>query len=159
MKTVDQIVAQIKAWEPDFFGFRSSDLLKYLPFEAAKPFLKDDATAETWAESGYPHELTFDAVLKVVHDYMEFAWGKANDERGLSAGRSIDHMSAWLWLLGDDALAEAIRDYGMYGKPQLRAICEKFDWDWRKWDNGDWGNTEGGPYVPPEMVPTFEVST
>ena len=27
---------------------------------------------------------------------------EANDERGLSAGRSMDHYSAWTWLAGDD---------------------------------------------------------
>ena len=33
---------------------------------------------------------------------MTFAWDKANNERNLSAGRSINHFEVWLWLLGDE---------------------------------------------------------
>ena len=70
-------------------------------------------------------------------EYMEFAWGKANGKRGLSAGRSMDHFSIWLWLDGEDDLAQSIRqEYEFYGKPQLVQICAYLELDPSKWDNG-----------------------
>ena len=84
---------------------------------------------------------------------MAFAWEKANHRRGISAGRSLDHMSAWLWLLGHDEAADAMLDHDHYGKPRLRAICEAFGWDWRQWDDGRWTNEEQADgLAPPEHV-------
>ena len=90
-----------------------------------------------------------DAVKERMRRYMDFAWEKANHRRGLSAGRSITQMSAWLWLLGRDAAAEQIRDYDQSGKPRLRAICEAFGWDWKQWDDGEWSNDEAAAGTPP----------
>ena len=67
---------------------------------------------------------------------MEFAWDKANNCRGISASRSIDHYSVWIWLLGDEDKLSDIRDYEYYGKPQLVEICELYGWDHSKWDDG-----------------------
>jgi hypothetical protein len=92
-----------------------------------------------------------------MHDYMSFAWDKANNCRGLSAGRSIDHMKAWLWLLGESEMAAKIAHFSHYGKPQLRAICERFGWDWRAWDDGEWRNNEDDDGVKPEDVPAIDL--
>jgi hypothetical protein len=53
-------------------------------------------------------------------------------------------MQAWLWLLGDEyrGAVEELNDYDHYGKPQLRAICERLDIDWRSLDDGRWTNEE-----------------
>ena len=68
---------------------------------------------------------------------MAFAWGKANGRRGLSAGRSLAHYSAWLWLVGNEELAEEIRKYQFHGKPQLIKICEFLGLDAAQWDDGE----------------------
>ena len=73
---------------------------------------------------------------------MGFAWDKANNRRGLSSGRSIDHMRTWLWLDGKDDLAEQIEDYEYYGKPQLVAVCNEYGIDWKQYDDGEWVNNE-----------------
>ncbi|AFU87414.1 hypothetical protein CcrSwift_gp244 [Caulobacter phage CcrSwift] len=155
-RSTADIIARIKVLEEDptdFFGFQANDLVCYLPFEAAKPWLNENATPEVWT----PNVNTPEAIKQVILDYMEFAWDKANNRRGLSAGRSLDHMKAWLWMLDEDAAwvaALKLSDYTHYGKPQLRAICKRFGWDWTAWDDGAWGNSEHREIdVRPEDVP------
>ena len=156
MRTDAEILTRVEAVESlDFFGTQAGDLLEVLPFDAVKPFLKDDATEADWK----PLPRDQRSVKARIHEYMEFAWGKANGCRGLSAARSLDHMSAWLWLLGYDEAANTITDYDRYGKPQLRAICEHFGWDWTVWDNGEWVNSEDGPDLGvPETVAPLPVT-
>lgn len=146
MRTDAEILAHIAAVESDdFFGFIRGDLISYLPFESAKPFLKDDVTPKDWKERPRDRE----SVIAQIEAYMPFAWDKANNRRGLSAGRSINHMQAWLWMLGEETAADSISHYTLYGKPQLRAICEHFGWDWSQWDGGLWTNYEHGDGSPP----------
>jgi hypothetical protein len=148
------IITRIEALEADitdFFGFQKGDLIGYLPFEDAKRWLKDTAKPEDWT----PTVNTPEAIKQDMLDYMSFAWDKANNRRGLSAGRSLDHMKAWLWLLGEDeAWVEAVKlsEYSHYGKPQLRAICKRFGWDWTQWDDGRWSNSESGDDRTPEEI-------
>jgi len=137
LRTQEEIVAHIHAIVgDDFFGFQKSDMLNYLDYDHAKPFLKDGVAREQWdtARTPYSHE----AVLKEMSEYMEFAWEKANNCRGLSASRTDDHYTAWVWLMGDDAFV-AKRDaieYEHYGKERLIAVCDHYGWDWQQWDNG-----------------------
>lgn len=145
-RTEEEIVAKIHVMkESDFFGFITSDLVHYLSYENAKQFLKPEITEEKWT----PLKRERDSITDQMYEYMEFAWDKANNCRGLSANRSINHMQAWLWMLGEDLASEEIEDYSHYGKPQLRAICEKFGWDWKKWDNGRWANNDEEEGVQP----------
>lgn len=139
----------------DFFGTIHSDLVHYLPFELAKAFLIDTVKEENWKPNGREA----DDIKKQILDYMEFAWGKANNCRGLSAGRSINHMQAWLWMLGETNAATAIGVYSHYGKPQLRAICEHFGWDWKQWDDGSWRNNESDVGMPPRDAATLTWNT
>ena len=126
MKTQQEILDRIEeVKDADFFGAIRSDLIGFLSFDSAKSFLKEDVTNDDWT----PKTADRESILKEMHDYMDFAWSKANDNRGLSAGRSLMHMQAWLWLLGEDQAINDIDDYTHYGKPQLRAICEHFGWD------------------------------
>lgn len=141
-RTSEDIVARIKEIGPeDFFGWEGSDLVAYLPFDMAKQFLKDDATAEQWAEDDRP--TTRESVVAEIVDYMPFAWEKANDQRGISANRSISHMRAWTWLL-DDGTYEKMEalEYQHYGKEKLVSVCESLGLDWEQWDDGE--RTNGG---------------
>lgn len=145
MKTTAEIFARIEEIkEADFFGFQRGDLISFLPFDAARLFLNEGVTARNWKTQ----EPTKEAVLAEMLDYMTFAWEKANDCRGLSASRSIEHMKAWLWLLGDDLGEKLENMYEYYGKPCLAAICEKYGWDWRSLDDGRWRNSEDDPGIP-----------
>ena len=50
---------------------------------------------------------------------------KAKDQRGLSAGRSINHFQELLWLLGDDDILDL--NYTDYGIANLKKIAEKYN--------------------------------
>jgi hypothetical protein len=96
-RTQEEIVARIK-WEKewnDFLNFAIEDLIVYLDFVHAQHYLKAEVTEESWIKSSKDPK-------QEITDYMPFAWDKANNCRGLSAGRSIDHLRAWLWLAGED---------------------------------------------------------
>ena len=65
-----------------------------------------------------------------MRTYMAFALGKAEDHRGLSAGRSVDKLRAWAWVLcDDDRFREGQQPYRNYGVPILKAMCEHYGFD------------------------------
>lgn len=131
MRTDKEIIERVNAIShSDFFGFESADLITCLPFNSAKPFLKEGVTEEEWQ----PDPRDRESVLKRMVDYMPFAWEKANNERGISAGRSMSHYSAWIWLAGDDL--GNLNRYNYYGKDNLVKICEFYGWDSSQWDDG-----------------------
>lgn len=139
-RTTEEILAKIREYRGktlDMFGTRVGDWIEFLAFDDAKEFLKPDATEADWNTQGAPFARDAETIKDKMKDYMPFAWGKANDERGLSANRSLHHMEAWLWMIGEEAaMAALFAEYIDYGKPQLRAICEKFGWAWEGWNDG-----------------------
>ena len=150
MRTDDEIKARMQSLEKeDWMGIERNDLFVALSYEAAKPDLKEGTTAEQYADAGGGKN-TAEHWRQTILDYMPFAWDKANHCRGISASRSISHMSAWLWLLGDEVpepLMERVsqQKYQFYGKELLASICELFQWDWTQWDDGQWRRREDGP--------------
>lgn len=145
MRTDTEILERMETVkENDSLGFQRSDLINFLSFEAAKPFLKDGVTEEEWKKVMQSKER--DAVLKTIKGYMSFAWDKANNYRGLSAGRSINHFISWIWMI-DEEFCKVIEDeyennYQYYGKDILQKICEHFGIDHKGWDNGERVNQE-----------------
>ncbi len=131
MRTDEEILARINKIENDFLGFSTSDLVRCLPFEQAKPFLTDSAKEEEWTVE--PHDR--ESLLARMLNYMPFAWGKANNMRGISAARSLSHYQEWIWLAGDD-LGD-FSDYQYYGKDELVRICEHYGWEHAQWDDGE----------------------
>lgn len=126
MKTPREIFDRIKQVENrDYMGFSTGVLLGYLPYKKAKEFLKEEATEEEWKHDN-PSEKQ---VKGDMEEYMGFALGKVEDHRGISSGRSIEKMTEWLWLLGDDELVNFATDsehYENYGAPILKKICDKY---------------------------------
>jgi hypothetical protein len=151
--TVAEIHERIAATEArDFLGFERGEYIRALPFDEARRYLVPDATPELWSEP-----LLGERALDEARGYMAFAWGKANDCRGISANRSVMHLVAWLWLAGERALSDEIQRefedrYCYYGKPILRRICERFGWDWRSLDNGRWCNSESEDGVSADIA-------
>ena len=130
-RTDDEIISRINVvTDRDFFGFEVSDLVVRLEYEKAKQFIPTDVIQKDWeVVSREPAD-----VISMMHDYMPFAWEKANDGRGISAGRSLSHYSAWIWLAGDD-LGDLL-EYEFYGKDKLVLICNHYGWDSSEWDDG-----------------------
>jgi len=138
MRTQEEIVKRFHERKGnDFLGFEVNEYIHYLDYGHAKPFLKKDVESKDWEqEKRTPAER--------IRGYMSFAWEKANNCRGISAGRSLCHMVAWLWLDGQDEFLKEwhnLEDYEYYGKPQLIAICGLYGIDWKKYDDGVRTNT------------------
>lgn len=112
-----------------FLDFTHEVIVSFMPFSPeTKRFFNDDHVKAV--ESGEKEHTVITDIVEAAQellDYMVFAWDKATSERGISAGRSIQKLSAWLWVLGRTDLSvkiESNRLYNPYGAPALIAICE-----------------------------------
>jgi len=137
----------------DFFGFEIADLVEFLTPKEVKLHLAQQFQLERDA-FWEPKDTDFDSVVALVRNYLPFAWDKANNCRGLSADRSLRHMSAWLWLIGLDEKIEGLQEHTYYGKPQLVAICElpEIDVDWKVLDDGAWKTDSSDTGISAEEV-------
>lgn len=111
------------------FDFRPEVLIDYLSFESARPHLKEEYVKEV--EEGikqWEQITTIEKCAQDFLDYMKFAWGKAEDERGISASRSVQKLGMWLWIMNRDDLRMTIEDddlYNPYGAPALIEVCNQ----------------------------------
>lgn len=136
MKSAEKIKGKINAgFANDVFGIAFNDLVEALPFADAKEYLKDEFLMKDSAEAEWESSRikTDDDVKARMLDYLPFAWEKAEDQRGLSADRSIRHFAAWAWLI-DNEFYEKIEDmynnnYFPYGEPILAYISEKLGFE------------------------------
>lgn len=129
MRTQEQIVQRLdRILKTNILaGEVVNDLLEHLEFIHAKKYLKDGITETEWKECYIP--ITPENILKELRDYLPFAFTKAEDQRGISAERSIMHMQNWLWLLEDQPLYDFAcneENYPDYGMPILVKIKEKY---------------------------------
>lgn len=122
-RTEAQLAARISEVSKKPFSFENEVLLAYAPFEIARPYLLSDFEAENWVR--YPLNEA-GPILETARDYAEvIGWDKIKNHRGISAGRTIDKMEAWLWLLGwdpDTIIHQS--NWTNYGAPCLAAVCE-----------------------------------
>jgi hypothetical protein len=131
LRTQEEISQKIEEYakEPNLFDFRPEVLIQHLGWDLAKKYLTDEYLSKVEkGEEKYDYITDIKVVVKDFLDYMVFAWGKAEDERGLSASRSIQKLSAWLWLLNRDDLVTVITDdnlYNPYGSPALIEVCNQ----------------------------------
>lgn len=128
-RTGEEMLARLNAVaEDDVFGFRREVLLAWMPYEQAYAFLRSDTTAEEWAAvvatEGDPD--------RAAEGYLEFAVGKILDHRGISAGRSVDKLTEYAWLLGRDDVVAAMdaEPYEQYGAPKVKAFAVGMGWPW-----------------------------
>lgn len=126
MKTIEDIANYYREHGiDDILGFIGEVLLPYLPADVFREFAKPDADLSDWKAK----PLTVKSVIAEMEEYMEFAWTKVEDHRGISASRSVEKMTAWLWLLEDKEMYAYAKDenhYTNYGAPVLMKICEVY---------------------------------
>lgn len=129
-RTQKEILEFIKTGENDIFGNYYLDvLIDYLNWANVKQFYTDKYIKEIEIEKKEepkPIKDIYEAVQDFL-DYMVFGWMKALDERGLSAGRTILKIGAWLWLFGRKDLFEITQEddlYNHHGMPVLIKVCE-----------------------------------
>lgn len=117
-----EMVRDIQASSGDLFGVTTMHLVNALDYDLAKEFLKPDVTREDWV----PQFKTREDVIKAAEDYLDFAFEKAANERGLSASRSVDHYGAWVFLActREEHNEFAEHEYGWYGVAQLMKAAE-----------------------------------
>ena len=127
LRTQEEIIQRIKANEKNlFFTMTAGDLMKYLPFDIVKEYLEEGLTPSDWKM----FILTKASVIAEMVEYLPFAFMKAEDQRGLSASRSIQHILNWLWLIKDYEMFEFANDddnYFEYGRPILNKVKAKYD--------------------------------
>lgn len=126
MRTQEEIVARIaQTAKADVFGFGIEVLIGSLEYERAMAYIKEGVTREEWGVGVCSDD---SKALQEARDYLTFAWGKAQDHRGISATRSITKLSAYAWLLGMDGVIQRIEaaPYAQYGAPKLRIFAEAF---------------------------------
>jgi len=158
MKTQAEIVDRlVERRKDDHFGFEWQQYASALDRHHIGPFLHEGVVPDEW-KPGW----TAANLFGEMKDYMQFAWDKANNCRGISANRSVMYYVAWLWLNGDDAASAAVQkefdgNYCFYGKPILAAICEFYGWDWKQWDDGKWRTSEDGSAAGPPEQPIFSL--
>lgn len=144
MRTQEEIIGRTREkYKVDILGFEWHQyLLALTPASVCSlrgEIVKSDVDVAKWKQS-----FSCDADIRTAAvDYMAFAWEKANNFRGISAGRSMAHYTAWLWLLGEDGFDD-LDDYKFYGKNELVRICEYLGLDASQWDDGVRLNNEPG---------------
>lgn len=119
-RSQDDIFARAQAAD-DMFGWAQEVLLPYLDFEHAKPILNDGVTVDEWAKyAAVPAKVRDEA-----HSYYVFALGKIEDERGISAERSVVKLREYAWLMGLDDVVAAMdaAGYAPYGAPKVAAFA------------------------------------
>jgi hypothetical protein len=113
----------------DFFGFSGEVFTSFINWEDGKEYYKEEYRNKVDAgEEQFSYTTDIKEAAQDFLDYMNFAWGKAQDQRGISSSRSISKLSAWLWCMNRPDLSEEInRDdlYNPYGAPALISICDK----------------------------------
>lgn len=126
MRTQEEIMVRFEKAD-DLFGTQKGDLIDYMSFENAKPYLQEEYLAKV--ESGEEKwEIKTDPEKEIL-DYLDFAYDKAEGERGLSAGRSMLHFKTWIWLDDEkfyNEVIDLIDNYTNYGIPALDKISEHY---------------------------------
>ena len=109
MRTDEEILSRIDAVKgDDWIGTKQSDLVSRLPYEKAKPFLKESVTEADWTPAPRDRE----SLIAEMLDYMPLVWLAGDD-------------------LGD------LTEYEYYGKDNLVKICNHYGWDSSQWDDGE----------------------
>jgi hypothetical protein len=126
MRSVEEIKAKIAADDPeDLFGVKVTHLLSALsyPDAASTGVLNPKVLPEEWDEKFHEPD-----PVRRLAEYLPFAMEKASNHRGLSAGRSVQHVEILTWLAGTDDDVEALKEeqYEQYGVPKLFWAANRF---------------------------------
>jgi hypothetical protein len=123
MLTQEQIIEAIKAGRKSecFDGRDFSRLCNFFPVSEwpTLGFAPKDG-----AELSEPRPWTEEEIKKQLADDLAFAFEKALDKRGISAGVMNDVIKMWMWVLEDDL--QHMEEYAQYGLPLLRDVAVKY---------------------------------
>lgn len=124
MKTKEEILSAVIAGK-GFKAIDGRDLTRLACFfeDSELHHFGVERKGEQWA---VPLVLEFSeaAVLQQLAEDVEFAFRKALDQRGISAGAMNDVIKMWMWVLDDDL--QYCQDYAEYGLPLLKRVAVKY---------------------------------
>lgn len=125
MKTLEQVIEMHESKTLD--GRDLSRLAMFVPEESLHligVFLKEEykGTHEHIA-------FTKENVLKQLEEDVSFAFEKALNQRGLSAGLMFDVVMMWNWILEDGLENWNTNEYAQYGLPLFKATAIKYGFD------------------------------
>lgn len=118
--------------EQDPLGWSAEALTDFIPYEHAKPFLREGYTEEEWNDAFGPYQkpYTEEVVTEELVTYMNlFGFDKALNHRGISASRTVEKVRAWCYALGRMELVHVLSDerlYPQYGAPMLSTVAQEF---------------------------------
>lgn len=128
MQTVEALIERVKK-PSSFLGFDADALYTFVPMPEVLELLTDEGKARYESGEAKPTPLTRENVIEAMREYMErIGWEKVEDHRGISAGRTVEKMEAWIWLLDDRDTLKAVEDapYENYGAPKLAVVCKAY---------------------------------
>ena len=108
-----------------WYEFNGKLLVPYLPFEYLRnDFFKEEVSDKEIRD--FMEDINKDSIMKEMKEYLSFAWEKCNNERGISANRSIEHFIEWIWLI-DEVFSNKIykeynENYHSYGANILEMV-------------------------------------
>jgi len=112
-----------------FLEFQGKLLLPFCTFETLRKLIKKEVLDDKVREM--MEELVEEKIIEEIRNYLPFAFEKAENQRGISANRSIEHFLAWTWLIDkefhDKIFFEYETNYYNYGMSILKMIKEKYD--------------------------------
>lgn len=122
MKTLEYVLDKFKSKCID--GRDAYRLATYTPEEKLKKI--GISLKEEYVGMHETEQFTKDSIIKQLKRDVEFGWGKAVNQRGISSETMYEVVKMWNWILENDL--EGFDDYGSYGKPLFIATAEKYGW-------------------------------
>lgn len=127
-RTQDDVVRRTRdIAAADILGFRRQVLVLALDVDHAREFLRPNADVSEW-----PGPQSAEQIVDHARDYFEFAIGKIEGHRGISAERSVAKLGEYAWLMGRDDVFAAMQaaPYPQYGAPKVRRFAVLLGWPW-----------------------------
>lgn len=122
MKTIDEI---LKYESQALDGRDISRLGSFMTLDQLKIAGLAPSNPEKWE----PEEFTHENVLARLKSDLSFAFEKALNKRGLSAGMMFSVIKMWVWVLDEheDLVNWSDDNYAQYGLPFLKAVALRYN--------------------------------
>jgi len=137
MRTQEEITQRIqKVASTDHLGFERASLLEYLDFEHARDYLREGVTKKQW-DDVRPYNNVVSIYTRIKSRLPE-AWERANQGKRLASTSSMSFFRSWLWLMGEEELAEEMLPLIWLGKCQLLIVSRFTNFGWEEVDDDRW---------------------
>lgn len=122
MKTIDEI---LKYESQALDGRDISRLDSFMSLDQLKVADLTPTNPEKWE----PEEFSRENVLERLKTDLSFAFEKALNKRGLSAGMMFSVIKMWMWVLDEheDLVNWSDDNYAQYGLPYLKAVALRYN--------------------------------